>query len=54
MQDMGYITRPEAHEAGVNIAYGTDSFSSMQPPSPERIRSLGVRPPLPRRHRQRR
>jgi imidazolonepropionase-like amidohydrolase len=28
---MGYVTLKKAHEVGVNIAYGTDAFSSMQP-----------------------
>jgi imidazolonepropionase-like amidohydrolase len=28
---MGYTTLKKAHECGVNIAYGTDTFSSMQP-----------------------
>jgi len=28
---MGYITLKKAHDLGVNIAYGTDAFSSMQP-----------------------
>ena len=29
--DMGYVTIKKAHEAGVNVAYGTDTFNSMQP-----------------------
>jgi hypothetical protein len=28
---MGFVTLKKAHELGVNIAYGTDAFSSMQP-----------------------
>lgn len=28
---MGYVTLKKAHDVGVNIAYGTDCFSAMQP-----------------------
>lgn len=31
VQEMGFVTLKRAHELGVNIAYGTDAFSSMQP-----------------------
>ncbi|RSH93547.1 hypothetical protein EHS25_007905 [Saitozyma podzolica] len=31
VQDMGFVTLKKAHEVGVNVAYGTDAFSSMQP-----------------------
>jgi len=31
VQEMGFVTLKKAHELGVNIAYGTDAFSSMQP-----------------------
>lgn len=31
VQEMGFVTLKKAHELGVNVAYGTDAFSSMQP-----------------------
>ncbi len=31
VKEMGSVTLKNAHEAGVNIAYGTDTFSAMQP-----------------------
>ncbi|ORX37953.1 hypothetical protein BD324DRAFT_623941 [Kockovaella imperatae] len=31
VQKMGFVTLKKAHEVGVNIAYGTDCFSNMQP-----------------------
>ena len=31
VEKMGYVTLKKAHEVGVNIAYGTDCFSNMQP-----------------------
>lgn len=31
VQEQGFKTLKRAHELGVNIAYGTDAFSSMQP-----------------------
>ncbi|KAL7422984.1 hypothetical protein Q5752_002282 [Cryptotrichosporon argae] len=31
VQEMGSVTLKRAHELGVNIAYGTDCFASMQP-----------------------
>lgn len=31
VERMGYVTLKRAHELGVNVAYGTDAFSSMQP-----------------------
>ncbi|BEI79851.1 hypothetical protein CcaverHIS002_0103800 [Cutaneotrichosporon cavernicola] len=31
VQEMGFVTLKKAHDLGVNIAFGTDAFSSMQP-----------------------
>ena len=31
VEKMGYVTLKNAHEAGVNVAYGTDTFNAMQP-----------------------